>query len=127
IVGRVLTEQVCPKCKVSGQEFEEACPTCHGKGTENKTVKLEVKVPEGVDNEQQIILAGEGSPGVNGGPAGDLYVVFRVKPSETFKRDGDDKSLKYMKLTGRSDEHIALVKEYLKQNHMFFDVEKEDP
>ncbi len=57
---------------------------------ENKTVKLEVKVPEGVDNEQQIRLAGEGSPGVNGGPAGDLYVVFRVKPSETFKRDGDD-------------------------------------
>ena len=39
----------------------------------------------------------------------------------------DDESLKYMKLTGRSDEHIALVKEYLKQNHMFFDVEKEDP
>ena len=36
----------------------------------------------------------------------------------------DDESLKYMKLTGRSDEHIALVKEYLKQNHMFFDVEK---
>ena len=90
ILGRVRTEQVCPKCNGSGQEFEEACPTCHGKGTENKTVKLEVKVPEGVDNEQQIRLAGEGSPGVNGGPAGDLYVVFRVKPSETFKRDGDD-------------------------------------
>ena len=49
-----------------------------------------MKVPEGVDNEQQIRLAGEGSPGVNGGPAGDLYVVFRVKPSEKFKRDGDD-------------------------------------
>ncbi|HCX1434073.1 molecular chaperone DnaJ [Staphylococcus aureus] len=90
ILGRVRTEQVCPKCNGSGQEFEEACPTCHGKGTENKIVKLEVKVPEGVDNEQQIRLAGEGSPGVNGGPAGDLYVVFRVKPSETFKRDGDD-------------------------------------
>ncbi len=74
ILGRVRTEQVCPKCNGSGQEFEEACPTCHGKGTENKTVKLEVKVPEGVDNEQQIRLAGEGSPGVNGGHAGDLYV-----------------------------------------------------
>ena len=47
-------------------------------------------VPEGVDNEQQIRLAGEGAPGENGGPQGDLYVVFRVKPSETFERDGDD-------------------------------------
>ena len=83
------TEQVCPKCEGSGQEFEEPCPTCHGKGTENKTVKLEVTVPEGVDTEQQIRLAGEGSPGINGGPHGDLYVVFRVQPS-TFERDGDD-------------------------------------
>lgn len=90
ILGRVRTEQVCPKCEGSGQEFEEPCPTCKGKGTENKTVKLEVTVPEGVDNEQQVRLAGEGSPGVNGGPHGDLYVVFRVKPSNTFERDGDD-------------------------------------
>ena len=90
ILGRVRTEQVCPKCEGSGQEFEEPCPTCHGKGTENKTVKLEVTVPEGVDTEQQIRLAGEGSPGINGGPHGDLYVVFRVQPSDTFERDGDD-------------------------------------
>lgn len=90
ILGRVRTEQTCPKCEGSGQEFEEPCPTCHGKGTENKTVKLEVTVPEGVDNEQQIRLAGEGAPGENGGPHGDLYVVFRVKPSDKFRRDGDD-------------------------------------
>lgn len=90
ILGRVRTEKVCPVCSGSGQEFEEPCPTCHGKGTENKTVKINVTVPEGVDNEQQIRLAGEGAPGENGGPQGDLYVVFRVKPSETFERDGDD-------------------------------------
>ena len=59
ILGRVRTEQVCPKCEGSGQEFEEPCPTCKGKGTENKTVKLEVTVPEGVDNEQQVRLAGK--------------------------------------------------------------------
>ncbi|SUM33293.1 molecular chaperone DnaJ [Staphylococcus gallinarum] len=47
---------------VSGQEFEEPCPTCNGKGTENKNVKISVKIPEGVDNEQQIRLAGEGAP-----------------------------------------------------------------
>ncbi|WP_180522088.1 molecular chaperone DnaJ [Staphylococcus haemolyticus] len=90
ILGRVRTQQTCPKCDGTGQEFEEPCPTCHGKGTENKTVKLEVTVPEGVDNDQQIRLAGEGTPGENGGLHGDLYVVFRVKPSDKFERDGDD-------------------------------------
>ncbi|RIN29455.1 molecular chaperone DnaJ [Staphylococcus succinus] len=90
ILGRVRTEKVCPVCSGSGQEFEEPCPTCKGKGTENKSVKISVTIPEGVDNEQQIRLAGEGAPGENGGPQGDLYVVFRVKPSETFERDGDD-------------------------------------
>lgn len=90
ILGRVRTEKVCPQCNGSGEEFEESCPTCHGRGTETKNVKLEVTVPEGVDNDQQIRLAGEGAPGENGGPAGDLFVVFRVKPSDKFTRDGDD-------------------------------------
>ncbi|PTJ88659.1 DnaJ C-terminal domain-containing protein, partial [Mammaliicoccus sciuri] len=89
-LGRVRTESVSPVSNRTGVQIQEPCPTCHGKGTENKTVKLEVTIPEGVDNEQQSRLAGEGSPGVNGGPSGDLYVVFRVKPSEVFKRDGDD-------------------------------------
>ncbi|UXR68639.1 MULTISPECIES: molecular chaperone DnaJ [unclassified Staphylococcus] len=90
ILGRVRTQQVCPECNGTGQEFDEPCPTCHGKGTEVKTVKLEVTVPEGVDNDQQIRLSGQGSPGENGGPAGDLYVVFRVEPSDKFTREGDD-------------------------------------
>ncbi|MCG3399023.1 molecular chaperone DnaJ [Staphylococcus massiliensis] len=89
ILGRVRTEKVCPSCNGSGQEFEEPCPNCHGKGTETKNVKLQVTIPEGVDNEQQIRLQGQGSPGENGGPAGDLFIVFRVKPSQTFERDGD--------------------------------------
>lgn len=90
ILGRVRTQKVCPVCDGTGEEFEEPCPTCHGKGTENKNVKINVKVPEGIDNDQQIRLVGEGAPGENGGPQGDLYVVFRVKPSDKFERDGDD-------------------------------------
>ncbi|WP_278925521.1 molecular chaperone DnaJ [Staphylococcus auricularis] len=90
ILGRVRTQKVCPVCDGTGEEFEEPCPTCHGKGTENKNVTINVKVPEGIDNDQQIRLAGEGAPGENGGPQGDLYVVFRVKPSDKFERDGDD-------------------------------------
>ncbi|QHW37097.1 molecular chaperone DnaJ [Staphylococcus ursi] len=90
ILGRVRTEKVCPECNGTGEEFEEPCPTCHGKGTELKNVKLEVTVPEGVDNDQQIRLAGQGGPGENGGPAGDLFVIFRVQPSDKFTREGDD-------------------------------------
>ncbi|MHD0397576.1 molecular chaperone DnaJ [Staphylococcus simulans] len=90
ILGRVRTEKVCPVCNGTGEEIEEPCPTCHGKGTQTKNVKIKVNVPEGVDTDQQIRLAGEGAPGHNGGPQGDLYVVFRVKPSDTFIREGDD-------------------------------------
>lgn len=90
ILGRVRTEKVCPVCNGTGEEIEEPCPTCHGKGTQTKNVKIKVKVPEGVDTDQQIRLAGEGAPGHNGGPQGDLYVVFRVKTSDKFIREGDD-------------------------------------
>ncbi|MBI5975759.1 molecular chaperone DnaJ [Staphylococcus canis] len=90
ILGRVRTEKVCPVCNGTGEEYEEACPTCNGKGTETKNVKLQVTVPEGVDNDQQIRLANQGAPGENGGPAGDLFVIFRVKPSDKFIREGDD-------------------------------------
>lgn len=90
ILGRVRTEKVCPVCNGTGEEIEEPCPTCHGKGTQTKNVKIKVKVPKGVDTDQQIRLAGEGAPGHNGGPQGDLYVVFRVKPSDKFIREGDD-------------------------------------
>ncbi|RIN55349.1 molecular chaperone DnaJ [Staphylococcus simulans] len=90
ILGRVRTEKVCPVCNGTGEEIEEPCPTCHGKGTQTKNVKIKVKVPKGVDTDQQIRLAGEGAPGPNGGPQGDLYVVFRVKPSDKFIREGDD-------------------------------------
>ncbi len=90
ILGRMQTQKVCPECEGSGQVFEEKCSDCHGKGTQNKKVTIKVKVPEGVDNDQQIRLAGKGGPGINGGPAGDLYVVFRVKPHSKFRRDGDN-------------------------------------
>ncbi|PTJ89537.1 molecular chaperone DnaJ [Staphylococcus simulans] len=90
ILGRVRTEKVCPVCNGTGEEIEEPCPTCHGKGTQTKNVKIKVKVPKGVDTDQQIRLAGEGAAGHNGGPQGDLYVVFRVKPSDKFIREGDD-------------------------------------
>jgi molecular chaperone DnaJ len=55
-----------------------------------KRKKIHVKIPAGVDDGQQLRLAGQGEPGINGGPPGDLYIVFHVEPHEFFERDGDD-------------------------------------
>jgi molecular chaperone DnaJ len=88
--GRIQTERTCPTCGGTGQEIKDPCNNCKGKGTVTKEVEVEVTVPEGVDNGQQVRLQGKGEPGANGGPSGDLYIVFRVKPDSRFTRDGDD-------------------------------------
>ncbi|WP_062234855.1 molecular chaperone DnaJ [Fictibacillus sp. FJAT-27399] len=88
--GRIVNKRVCQYCSGTGKLIKEKCGTCHGKGKVTTTKKVKVKIPAGVDNGQQIRLSGHGEPGVNGGPAGDLYVVFRVLPHEFFERDGDD-------------------------------------
>ncbi|GGB04545.1 molecular chaperone DnaJ [Macrococcus hajekii] len=88
--GRIRSERPCPDCGGIGKEFEETCADCHGSGIRVKNVTIEVKVPAGVDNGQQIRIAGQGEPGINGGPAGDLYVAFRVSEHPDFERDGDD-------------------------------------
>ncbi|HEX7064843.1 MAG TPA: molecular chaperone DnaJ [Bacillales bacterium] len=88
--GRVVNRRVCNHCSGSGKIIKEKCSTCHGKGTVRKQNKIHIKVPAGVDEGQQIRVPGKGESGVNGGPPGDLFVVFRVKPHEFFERDGDD-------------------------------------
>lgn len=88
--GRVVNRRVCNHCNGTGKIIKEKCPTCRGKGTVRKQNKIHVKIPAGVDEGQQIRIAGKGEPGVNGGPPGDLFIVFRVKPHEFFERDGDD-------------------------------------
>lgn len=88
--GKIHTQRTCPTCGGTGEEIEHPCDKCHGAGTITKNVEIEVTVPEGIDNGQQIRLQGQGEPGINGGPAGDLYIVFRVKPDSRFERDGDD-------------------------------------
>lgn len=88
--GRVVNRRVCNHCSGTGKIVKEKCTTCRGKGTVRKENKIHVKIPAGVDEGQQIRLSGKGEAGVNGGPPGDLFVVFRVKPHEFFERDGDD-------------------------------------
>ncbi|TWT26194.1 molecular chaperone DnaJ [Planomicrobium sp. CPCC 101110] len=88
--GRMVNRRACHYCSGTGQIIEEKCQTCHGEGKVRKIRKIKVSVPAGVDDGQQLRVSGQGAPGVNGGPAGDLYVVFRVRPHKDFERDGDD-------------------------------------
>lgn len=87
-LGRMQSRQVCPVCHGTGKEIKEKCPTCGGSGKTDERHELEVNVPAGIDDGQQMRLQGQGEAGENGGPYGDLYIVFRVKPSKDFTRDG---------------------------------------
>jgi len=88
--GRIVNRRVCHHCGGTGQVIKQKCPTCHGTGRVKKRKKIHVKIPAGIDDGQQLRVAGRGEPGVNGGPNGDLYIIFQVKEHEFFERDGDD-------------------------------------
>nr|WP_254120609.1 molecular chaperone DnaJ [Shouchella clausii] len=88
--GRVVNRRVCNYCEGTGKIIKQKCSTCSGKGKVRKRKKINIKVPAGIDNGQQLRVAGQGEAGANGGPPGDLYVVFQVKPHEFFERDGED-------------------------------------
>ncbi|SEO32237.1 molecular chaperone DnaJ [Amphibacillus marinus] len=87
--GRVVNKRVCHHCSGTGKEIKEKCTTCSGKGTLKKRKKIHINIPAGIDDGQQIRVAGQGEPGANGGPAGDLYVVVQVKSHEFYQREGD--------------------------------------
>jgi molecular chaperone DnaJ len=88
--GFFSIQQTCPKCHGSGTHIPDPCTNCHGAGKVKKTKTLEVKVPAGIDDGMRIRLAGNGEPGLNGGPPGDLYVEIHIKAHTVFERDGDD-------------------------------------
>ena len=95
--GQVLTSrgifsiaQTCPHCKGAGRILEKPCRTCHGDGKHQRSSKIKLKIPAGVEGGSRLRSQGNGEAGFRGGPAGDLYVVLFVKVHEIFKRDGDD-------------------------------------
>lgn len=79
----------CSHCRGSGVVYTEICKECRGSARILKSKPLSLKIPPGVDHGSQLRLVGEGGPGRNGGPPGDLYVVLHVEPHEFFERDGD--------------------------------------
>lgn len=80
----------CPQCHGQGRIVRSPCKTCKGQGRVASHRKIRMNIPPGVDTGTRLRVAGEGEGGYQGGPAGDLYVEIRVKPSEHFERRGDD-------------------------------------
>lgn len=88
--GFFSIQQTCPSCHGSGKTIPNPCKACDGVGRVRKQKTLEVKIPAGIDDGMRIRSAGNGEPGLNGGPPGDLYVEISVKVHRVFQRDGDD-------------------------------------
>ena len=80
----------CPKCGAKPGTTPETCPKCGGKGYEHKRVKLDIKIPAGIQSGQQVRIANKGERGINGGPNGDLYIEIIVSRHKQFVRDGND-------------------------------------
>jgi molecular chaperone DnaJ len=89
-LGSMVQVTTCPACNGQGEVINSPCPTCRGRGYERKTLHKVVPIPSGVDSGTQVRLAGEGQPGVNGGPNGNLYLEIKVKPHKFFRRRQND-------------------------------------
>lgn len=90
MLGVMQTERVCDMCGGSGKIITDACPDCKGKGRVRKQRTIKVKIPAGIDNNQMLTMQNEGNAGINGGPNGNLVIIFKVKPHPLFVRQGND-------------------------------------
>lgn len=90
LLGSMVQVTTCPTCNGRGETISSVCHTCSGRGLERKTRRKTVAIPAGVDSGNQIRLAGEGQPGTNGGPHGNLYLMVDVKAHQYFHRKGND-------------------------------------
>ena len=89
--GQVQTMRTCQTCGGKGKTITERCPKCGGSGVTHVTRTVTLNVPAGVDDGQNFkTIPGEGEPGRNGGPSGDLYITCSVRPHRIFKRDRYD-------------------------------------
>jgi molecular chaperone DnaJ len=88
--GFFSVQQTCPTCRGTGKVIPDPCTVCSGQGKVKKQKTLEVKIPAGIDDGMRIRSVGNGEPGSNGGPSGDLYIEIRTKKHDIFERDGGD-------------------------------------
>ncbi len=90
LLGSFVNVSTCPTCRGTGEVVPIPCRKCGGSGRTHVTRRLTVNIPAGVDNGTRVRLAGEGEPGEQGGPPGNLYVILEVEPHPHFQRRGDD-------------------------------------
>lgn len=88
ILGQMQTTRTCTTCHGTGEIIKEPCETCHGRGKVRKQPKIRVKIPAGIDDNQTVVLRGEGEPGEKGGPKGDLYITVKIKKNSIYTRNG---------------------------------------
>ena len=89
-LGMFQSTRVCPNCRGKGKIVRTPCPTCRGRGLRDAKKTLTVTIPAGIDNKQNVVLRGMGDDGLNGGPAGDLYISVNVRAHAVFERRGVD-------------------------------------
>jgi molecular chaperone DnaJ len=90
IFGQFVQQRSCPECGGVGEVLEHPCSRCSGDGRVVEKSRLEVDIPKGIDDGQQIRIRGEGHAGFRSTERGNAYVVVRVRPDSRFVRDGDD-------------------------------------
>jgi len=88
--GFFSVQQTCPTCHGNGKEITDPCVSCDGVGRTRRNKTLQVKIPAGIDDSMRIRSSGNGEPGINGGPSGDLFVEIHIKEHKIFQRDNDD-------------------------------------
>jgi molecular chaperone DnaJ len=88
--GFFQVAQTCPACHGSGRIIEKPCPSCQGEGRVEKTSRVKIKIPAGIDSDSRLRSTGGGEAGLRGGASGDLYVVVHIKEHEVFTRNGMD-------------------------------------
>lgn len=89
-LGSFVNVSTCPACQGTGEVVITPCTQCSGQKVVQRKRNLKVRIPAGISSDQQIRLTGEGAPGIDGGPPGNLYVFIHVKRHEIFTRRGDD-------------------------------------
>lgn len=90
LLGNMVTQSPCGSCRGFGTVIDQPCPSCAGQGRVRATRALDVEIPGGIDSGQRIQLPGSGEVGHGGGPAGDVYLEFAIRPHAIFARAGDD-------------------------------------
>lgn len=88
--GAFSQTEICPTCGGAGEEIEEKCDNCHGRGYISQSTKVKIKIPAGINTGDIIPVRGEGNAGENGGPSGDVFIIIDVEEHEVFKRFGND-------------------------------------